>query len=68
MDEEAGEEPNSDELYGWVEDDEVATEGLLIDEAPIIEGDAATPHLDIVADSHRKKVIRTSPSPTPTQV
>lgn len=25
--------PNSDELYGWVEDDEVAAEGLLIDDA-----------------------------------
>jgi hypothetical protein len=32
--EDAGDEPNSDELYGWVEeDDEVAAEGLLIDEA-----------------------------------
>jgi hypothetical protein len=24
--------PGSDELYGWVEDDEVAAEGLLVDE------------------------------------
>lgn len=32
--EDEGTEPNSDELYGWVEDDEVAAEGLLIDETP----------------------------------
>jgi hypothetical protein len=32
--EDTGDEPTSDELYGWVEeDDEVAAEGLLIDEA-----------------------------------
>lgn len=37
LDEDASEEPNSDELYGWIEDDEVATEGLLIEEAPITE-------------------------------
>ena len=35
VEEDAGEEPNSDELYGWIEDDEVAAEGLLINEAPI---------------------------------
>ncbi|USP73500.1 uncharacterized protein yc1106_00774 [Curvularia clavata] len=68
MDEEAGEEPNSDELYGWIEDDEVATEGLLIDEEPINEDDAATSNLAVVTDGHRKKVIRTSPSPSATQV
>lgn len=34
MDDEGGEEPDSDELYNWMEDDEVAAEGLLIDEAP----------------------------------
>jgi hypothetical protein len=27
---EGGEEPDSDELYDWMEDDEVAAEGLLI--------------------------------------
>lgn len=39
VDEDAGEEPTSDELYGWIEDDEVAAEGLLIDESerPITE-------------------------------
>ena len=62
IDEDAGEEPNSDELYGWIEDDEVATEGLLIDEAPINEDDAARPRLDVVAEGHRKKVSRTSPA------
>lgn len=31
---EGGEEPDSDELYDWMEDDEVAAEGLLIGEAP----------------------------------
>ena len=34
MDDQDGEGPNSDELYDWIEDDEVAAEGLLIDEAP----------------------------------
>jgi hypothetical protein len=37
VDEDAGEEPNSDELYGWVEDDEVAGEGLLIDDARVAD-------------------------------
>lgn len=39
VDEDAGEEPTSDELYGWIEDDQVAAEGLLIDETepPITE-------------------------------
>jgi hypothetical protein len=43
VEEDAGDEPNSDELYGWVEeDDEVAAEGLLIDEAPVADaGDDA---------------------------
>lgn len=47
MEEDAGEEPNSDELYGWVEeDDEVAAEGLLIDEAPVADaGDGAESRL-----------------------
>ncbi|XP_014559035.1 hypothetical protein COCVIDRAFT_13963 [Bipolaris victoriae FI3] len=64
IDEDAAEEPNSDELYGWMEDDGVATEGLLIDEAPIDQGDVAIPHLDVIADGHKNKVIRTSPTPT----
>jgi hypothetical protein len=64
IDEGIAEEPNSDELYGWIEDDEVATEGLLTDEAPVDQGDAAKSHLDVVTDGHRKKLIRTSPTPT----
>lgn len=35
IDDEDANEPNSDELYGWVEDDEVAAEGLLVDETPM---------------------------------
>lgn len=35
VDEDAGEEPTSDEVYGWIEDDEVAAEGLLIDDASV---------------------------------
>lgn len=34
VDENAAEEPNSDEVYGWIEDDAVAAEGLLIDDVP----------------------------------
>jgi hypothetical protein len=37
VDEDTGEEPNSDELYGWIEDDEVAGEGLLIDDAHVTD-------------------------------
>jgi hypothetical protein len=33
MDDDGGETPGSDELYGWIEDDAVAAEGLLIEEA-----------------------------------
>lgn len=59
MDEDAGEEPNSDELYGWIEDDEVAAEGMLINNPHIID-DAETlgTRLDLVADSRNKKVSR----------
>jgi hypothetical protein len=60
IDEHVAEEPNSDELYGWIEDDEVATEGLLMDEAPGNEDDAAGPRLHVVAEGHKKKVTRTS--------
>lgn len=36
VDEDADEEPTSDEVYGWgIEDDEVAAEGLLIDDASV---------------------------------
>jgi hypothetical protein len=40
---EGGEEPDSDELYDWMDDDDVAAEGLLIGEAPTMpDGDPAT--------------------------
>ena len=59
FDEEVADEPNSDE-YGWIENDDVATEGL-IDEAPTNEdGDATASRLDVVADGHKKKVTRTT--------
>lgn len=57
MEEDAGEGPNSDELYGWVEDDEVAAEGLLIDEDPIADA------VDTEAsrsDGHGSKMMRPS--------
>ncbi|KAH6364819.1 hypothetical protein HBI34_158990 [Parastagonospora nodorum] len=55
--EDAGDEPNSDELYGWVEeDDEVAAEGLLIDEA-------AAPHPGDAAESRSERSTKmTRPS------
>ncbi|KAF1945018.1 P-loop containing nucleoside triphosphate hydrolase protein [Clathrospora elynae] len=59
IDENAGEEPNSDELYGWIEDDEVATEGLLINETSATDDTVGT-SLSIIADGHKKKVTRTS--------
>ena len=60
IDEYVAAEPNSDDLYGWIEEDEVATEGLLMDEAPVSEDDAVGPRLDVVAEGHKKKVTRTS--------
>ncbi|KAF2787981.1 P-loop containing nucleoside triphosphate hydrolase protein [Melanomma pulvis-pyrius CBS 109.77] len=38
IDDDEDENPDSDELYGWVDDDEVAAEGLLIEEAAIVDG------------------------------
>lgn len=37
VDENLVEEPNSDEVYGWIEDDGVAAEGLLINDAQIVD-------------------------------
>ncbi|KAJ4986820.1 rad55 protein [Stagonosporopsis vannaccii] len=51
-------EPSSDEVYGWIEDDAVAAEGLLIDEVP------STTHAharqDPTARERSAKVMRTS--------
>ncbi|KAF2824292.1 P-loop containing nucleoside triphosphate hydrolase protein [Ophiobolus disseminans] len=57
LEEDAGDGPNSDELYGWIEDDEVATEGLLIDEAPIPDAvDTAASR----SEGHSSKMTRPS--------
>ena len=60
IDEDVVEEPNSDELYGWIEDDEVATEGLLIGETPIDNPVTPGSRLDAVADGRNKKMTRTT--------
>ena len=58
VDENAVEEPNSDEVYGWIEDDGVAAEGLLIDDVPsTIDIDARQ---EPAAERRSTKVIRTS--------
>lgn len=62
VDEDAAEEPNSDELYGWIEDDEVAAEGLLIDDTPVIDDlVTAGTRLEVVTEGRSKKVARTTP-------
>ena len=58
VDENVAEEPNSDEVYGWIEDDGVAAEGLLIDDAPITSGIDA--RQDSAAKGRSTKVLRTS--------
>lgn len=50
-----------DELYGWIEDDEVAAEGLLVDEMPIREIDNSTSLGSLpAADRQNKKVARST--------
>lgn len=57
-DENVAEEPNSDEVYGWIEDDGVAAEGLLIHDT------ANSIHVDVrqepAAEGRSVKVPRTS--------
>lgn len=61
VEEDTGEEPNSDELYGWIEEDEVAAEGLLIDDEPINDPNTSVGNrLDVVAEGHIKKVAKTA--------
>lgn len=60
IDEDADEEPRSDELYGWIEDDEVAAEGLLIDEATLEDVNAARAGPVDIAHGRNKQVTRTS--------
>lgn len=58
VDEDVAEEPNSDEVYGWIEDDGVAAEGLLIDDIPTkIHGNASQ---EPAAEERSTKVMRTS--------
>lgn len=52
IDEQPEEEPNSDELYGWIEEDGFAAEGLLIEDAP--GGVAET------TDTRTNKMVRTT--------
>lgn len=51
-------EPNSDEMYGWIEDDVVAAEGLLTDDASTsIE---AVSNQESTVEGRNTKVMRTS--------
>ncbi|KAF9694160.1 hypothetical protein EKO04_007804 [Ascochyta lentis] len=58
VDENAPEEPNSDEVYGWIEDDGVAAEGLLINDAPTT-GEVDAPQ-EPAAEGRSTKIMRTS--------
>jgi hypothetical protein len=58
VDENAAEEPNSDEVYGWIEDDGVAAEGLLIDDASITNDGDAQQEPD--TEGRSTKILRTS--------
>ncbi|KAJ4335133.1 hypothetical protein N0V95_008987 [Ascochyta clinopodiicola] len=58
VDENVPEEPKSDEVYGWIEDDGVAAEGLLIQDAPTIDGLDASQ--EPAAEGRSTKMMRTS--------
>lgn len=58
VDENMAEEPNSDEVYGWVEDDGVAAEGLLINDVPTTVD--ANLREEPAAEERSTKVMRTS--------
>lgn len=57
IDENVAEEPNSDDVYGWIEDDGVAAEGLLIDD--VANNDVKPPQAP-GAEGRSAKVQRTS--------
>lgn len=58
VDDNAANEPSSDEVYGWIEDDAVAADGLLIDAVPsTIDADARQ---EPAAQGRSTKVMRTS--------
>ena len=58
VDETVAEEPNSDEVYGWIEDDGVAAEGLLIDDASTTN--RVDTHREPAAEGRSTKAMRTS--------
>ncbi|KAJ4314635.1 hypothetical protein N0V94_006365 [Neodidymelliopsis sp. IMI 364377] len=58
VDENAAEEPNSDDVYGWIEDDGVAAEGLLIDDASTTNDGGA--HQEPDTEGRSTKILRTS--------
>jgi hypothetical protein len=65
IDEDESENPSADELYGWIEEDEVSAEGLLIEEAAIFnDANAADSRADLQTDhisgEKSKKVTRNS--------
>lgn len=57
---EGGEDPDSDELYGWVEDDEVTAEGLLIGDEPVPDEPTVAESPAIRVEERPPKVTRHS--------
>lgn len=57
----SGPEPDSDELYGWIEEDEVSAEGLLIDEGSIPIANDAKLQPDVGQEERCNKIARQSP-------
>jgi hypothetical protein len=58
-----GEAPGSDELYGWVEDDAVAAEGLLIEAIGTaghvsVAASGATPSAESIADNAAERQMK----------
>lgn len=58
VDENEAEEPNSDEAYGWIEDDGIATEELPVDNA-VINVDVVVQR-ETAAEGRHLKMARTS--------
>jgi hypothetical protein len=56
LDDNTAPEPGSDELYGWLEDDAVAAEGLVVDPKSLADPDSES-HLDVQG---RTKLTRPS--------
>lgn len=60
VDANVAEEPNSDEVYGWIEDDGVAAEGLLIGDAPTDHNYNVDARQDPGAEGRSPKALRFS--------